>query len=260
MRDFRLLRMLIRSLQPAHDLLYPPRCAACTTRLPSPASADFCPACESQLEPITGPRCQICSEPYTGQFADGFSCPNCANQIYAFDCAITSWQCTGPLREAIHRYKYGKCLHLRLPLAVKLHDTFSDPRFPSGTSPALENHDPAASWLLIPVPLHSRRFRERRFNQSLELANTLSKLSGIPCQDLLRRTRYTTAQAALNRQQRLKNLAGAFCLKPRTTLPPHAGILLIDDVFTTGSTAHECALALKKAGASRIIVLTVARG
>jgi competence protein ComFC len=263
MRNFGLLRTFTRALQPALDLLYPPRCAACVTRLPSPATADFCQTCESLLEPITGPRCQICSEPYTGQFADSFSCPNCAGQTYAFDFAITSWQCTGPLREAVHRYKYGKCLHLRLPLAVKLHDTFSDPRFPSGTSPAPagpENPGPTAPWLIIPVPLHSRRFRERRFNQSLELANTLSRLSGIPCHDLLQRTRYTTAQAALNRQQRLKNLAGAFCLKPRTTLPPHAGILLIDDVFTTGSTAHECALALKKAGATRIIVLTVARG
>jgi len=251
------------------DLLYPPRCAACVSRLPAPATADFCEDCAGRLEAITGPRCQICSETFPGRITADFSCPNCANQTFAFDFALAAWQCTGPLREAVHRYKYGKAIHLRLALARKLHDCFEDLRFPAAAlvSPASGQEadptpeaGPALPWLLIPVPLHSRRFRERRFNQSLELAATLSQLSGLPCHDLLRRTRYTTAQAALNRQQRLKNLAGAFTLKPKTTLPPHAGLLLIDDVFTTGSTAHECALALKKAGAVRIVVLTVARG
>lgn len=257
------------------DLLYPLRCAACVARLPLPVVSDFCAACEARLEPVTGPFCQICSEPFTGQITADFSCPNCASQTYAFDWAITAWQCSGPLREAMHRYKYGRNIHLRLALARKLHDTFADHRFPCGGAPALrrEAETPAPApaliaadwptvlpWVLVPVPLHSRRFRERRFNQSLELAATLATLSGLPCRDVLQRTRYTTAQAALNRQQRLKNLAGAFSLKPKTVLPPHAGIFLVDDVFTTGSTAHECALALKKAGAGRIIILTVARG
>jgi ComF family protein len=266
-------KRLSRTLNCGLDLLYPLRCAACVARLPQPVLTDFCATCEARLEPVVGPFCQICSEPFTGQITADFSCPNCANQTYAFDWAITAWQCSGPLREAVHRYKYGRNLHLRLALARKLHDTFADHRFPAGAlarcrpgQPALAPDSPADGqptplpWLLVPVPLHSRRFRERRFNQSLELAATLAKLSGIPCRDLLQRTRYTTAQAALNRQQRLKNLAGAFSLKPKKTLPAHAGIFLVDDVFTTGSTAHECALALKKAGAGRIIILTVARG
>ncbi len=240
----------------ALDLLYPPRCAACAIRLPAPATADFCEACSARLEPITPPCCHLCCEPFPGQISGPFSCPNCEGQDFAFDFAITSWQSTGPLREAIHRFKYGKYLHLRLPLAHKLIDSFNDPRFPASASPAAGENP----WVLVPVPLHARRFRERRFNQSAELARTVAKLSGIPCHDLLRRTRYTTAQAALNRQQRLKNLEGAFMLKPKTILPPHAGIFLVDDVFTTGSTAHECALTLKRAGAARVVVLTVARG
>lgn len=245
-----------RWLAAALDLLYPPRCAACAVRLSAPAREDFCEACTVRLEPVLPPCCQRCSEPFPGLIPGPFSCPNCTGLDYAFDYAITSWQSTGPLREAIHRYKYGKFLHLRLPLAHKLIDTFNDPRFPASASPAAG----AAPWILVPVPLHARRFRERRFNQSAELARTVGRLSGIPCHDLLHRTRYTTAQAALNRQQRLKNLAGAFTLKPGTCLPPHSGIFLIDDVFTTGSTAHECALTLKRAGASRVVVLTVARG
>ena len=260
-------RPLFRS---ALDLLYPPRCAACVVRLPSPATADFCPACEDILEPVAASACQICSEPFPGNIPYGFTCPNCADQTFAFDCAIAAWHSSGPLREAIHRFKYGRHLHLRLPLARKLFDTLSDPRLtqPGPLANHMEEHGPPLvespdsfpDWILVPVPLHPRRLRERRFNQSAELARTLSKLSGLPCQDLLRRTRYTTAQAALSRKERLKNLAGAFTLKPKASLPPHGNILLIDDVFTTGSTAHECATALKKAGAQRIIVLTVARG
>ena len=260
-------RPLFRS---ALDLLYPPRCAACVVRLPSPAAADFCPACEAILEPVAASACQICSEPFPGLLPHGFTCPNCADQTFAFDCAISSWHSSGPLREAIHRFKYGRHLHLRLPLARKLFDTLSDPRLTQPGPPAdhLEEPDapPAESpetipdWILVPVPLHPRRLRERRFNQSAELARTLSKLSGLPCQDLLRRTRYTTAQAALSRKERLKNLAGAFLPVARKGAPIPSHILLIDDVFTTGSTAHECATALKKAGARRIIVLTVARG
>ncbi len=252
----RTLRALART---ALDLLYPPRCAACVTRLNAPAHGDFCPACEDLLEPILPPACETCSEPYPGHITHSFACPNCDNQTFAFDCAISAWHSTGPLREAIHRFKYARSIHLRLPLAKKLADTLLDPRLSlasSGNSPISLTTD----WLLVPVPLHARRLRERRFNQSAELARTLAKLSGLPCQDLLRRTRYTTAQANLSRKQRLKNLAGAFSLKQRTSLPAHGNILLIDDVFTTGSTAHECATVLKQAGAQRIIVLTVARG
>ncbi len=254
------LRALPRS---ALDLLYPPRCAACAARLPAPASTDFCPACEDLLEPILPPACAICSEPFPGRMPHAFSCPNCSGQDFAFECAISAWHSSGPLREAIHRFKYARSIHLRLALARRIFDTLSDPRLEHPASlptPDGDNPDLIPHWLLVPVPLHPRRFRERRFNQSAELARTLSKLSGLPCQDLLRRTRYTTAQANLTRKERLKNLAGAFTLQRKARLPAHGNILLIDDVFTTGSTAHECATVLKKAGAQRIIVLTAARG
>ena len=263
----RTLRSLPRS---ALDLLYPPRCAACVSRLLSPTNDDFCLACEDLLEPVFQPACEICSEPFPGQFSHTFSCPNCAGQTFAFDCAISVWHSSGPLREAIHRFKYARSIHLRLALARKLFDTLSDPRLAqpaagpanisSNIAPDEGIPDNHPDWVLVPVPLHPRRLRERRFNQSAELARTLSKLSGLPCRELLSRTRYTTAQAALSRKERLKNLAGAFSLMPGAPLPMHGNILLIDDVFTTGSTAHECATVLKNAGAQRIIVLTVARG
>jgi ComF family protein len=118
-----------------------------------------------------------------------------------------------------------------------------------------------ADWLMVPVPLHPRKLRERRFNQSAELARTLTRLSGTPFHEALRRTRYTSSQAGLDREDRLKNLRGAFAVRPRAG--PHVegrNILLVDDVFTTGATAHECALTLRKHGAARVAVLTAARG
>ncbi len=299
-----LLQRLRESLHPALNLLFPPRCAACLSRLPDSSGSDFCFSCDALLEPVVPPCCQICSEPFSGRFAGAFSCPNCAGREFAFDFAIASWQSTGPLREAIHRFKYGKHIHLRLALARKLHDALADPRFPgnphdpsssskiqssgnlssTGDGNAQQNghghgnHNqpsdtdqdanrstrtiasPALPWLITPVPLHPRRFRERRFNQSAELARLLSGLSGIPCAGLLRRTRYTTTQVGLDRRQRRKNLAGAFALAPRATLAAGQSILLVDDVFTTGSTADACSRVLRQAGAGRIIVLTVARG
>lgn len=290
MRPSPLSTTLKRTAQAAVDLLYPPRCAACAARLPTPDAPDFCAPCQALLEPIEGPRCEHCSEPWPGKLTGPFHCPNCHGLTFSFDFAISAWHSNGPLREAIHRFKYGHKIHLRLPLARKLMDTLDDPRLQSEAPGApdgltvsdgpekspggpdnnniqrpsgghrLTNNASAPDWHLVPVPLHARRLRERRFNQSAELARTLAKLSGLPVLDLLHRSRYTTAQATLTRKQRLENLAGAFTLKPRApqNIPSH--ILLVDDVFTTGSTAHECALALKKAGAHRIAVLTVARG
>ena len=114
---------------------------------------------------------------------------------------------------------------------------------------------------MVPVPLHARKQRERRFNQSVELARTLAKLTGLPWREALRRTRYTKSQAGLDRDDRLQNLHGAFAISRRAA-KRLAGrdVLLIDDVLTTGATAHECALTLKQHGIRRVAVLTAARG
>jgi ComF family protein len=118
-----------------------------------------------------------------------------------------------------------------------------------------------APWLLVPVPLHPRKKRERRYNQSAELARTLARLTGLRWCDALRRIRYTDSQAGLDREGRLKNLKGAFVVNARATERiTGREILLIDDVLTTGATAHECARTLCHAGAARVAVLTVARG
>lgn len=106
----------------------------------------------------------------------------------------------------------------------------------------------------VPVPLHQRRFNERGFNQSLLLAQGFI----LPCNDVLKRIRFTKPQAQLNRKERLKNVTGAFEIRTGCKAPKK--ILLIDDVCTTGSTLKECAAILRKNGAKEIYALTLTHG
>ena len=114
---------------------------------------------------------------------------------------------------------------------------------------------------LVPVPVHATRLRTRGFNQAEELAVRISRLSGIPvCSDFLIRTRKTVAQKNLNAAERLKNLQSAFGISPYYQKSPEAvpkTIVLIDDIYTTGSTAEACSRILMAAGAERVHVLTI---
>ena len=111
---------------------------------------------------------------------------------------------------------------------------------------------------IVPVPLHYRRFFKRGYNQSEVLASMLAKQLNKPYKNLLKRTHSTQRQATLSREERLKNLQGAFAVKN----PAHVSgkkILLVDDVLTTGATLHACAEALQQAGSAEILVFTLAR-
>lgn len=234
----------------ALDLVYPRRCPACLAPLPPTFQhGEFCAGCQGQFRPIDAPFCQSCCEPFPGIIAGDFTCPNCQGRPQAFDFAVSGWLSRGPVREVIHRLKYDGVPAMRLPLARLMLPALQDPRLAD------------ASWLLVPVPLHPRKFREREFNQSAELTRTLAKSAGLSWCHALRRVRYTHSQAGLDREGRLKNLRGAFRVRRLASRRLRdRDVLLIDDVLTTGATAHECALTLKKGGARRVAVLTVARG
>jgi len=232
------------------DLLYPFCCPGCTGWVPphqEPGS--FCAACQENMVAVAAPFCQVCAEPFPGDITGDFTCPNCYGREQAYDFAVCRWLSRGPVREAVHRLKYHRIRPIRLALARLMAPAFDDPRLAG------------IPWLLVPVPLHPRKQRLRTFNQSREIALRLAKLTGRECRSVLRRIRWTDSQAGLDRAGRLKNLRGAFAV-PRRLTKHIAGraVLLIDDVLTTGTTAHECALVLLKAGAARVAVLTAARG
>jgi ComF family protein len=109
------------------------------------------------------------------------------------------------------------------------------------------------------VPLHSARLREREFNQADVLARLLARRAGAPVLAALRRIRYTTTQTRLDREERMQNLRNAFRVR-QTSRVSGSHLILVDDVFTTGSTVEECARVLKRAGAASVRVVTVARG
>lgn len=244
------------------DLLYPRLCSLCKVPLvlDAPSAgvpAWLCQVCADDLPWVEPPFCKVCGEMYDGAFTHDFRCMNCGGRRLAFEFAIAACRAEGPVRELVHQFKYERKLHLRGVLATLLLKTLHDPR--------LAGED-LATWLLVPVPLHRSRERDREFNQSRELALRLSEATGIPVIDALVRCRETDTQAHLDREERLQNLRGAFALR-QTGFPRRKArlqgrrILLVDDVFTTGATTSECARVLRQQGeAEKVVVITVARG
>lgn len=222
-------------------ILYPPRCLLCGAA--GVAERDLCADCASAL-PHNDHPCAICALPLPTTAPPGAICGECSKQRPAFDrchAALMYDQLTGPL---ISRLKFNNKLnHARL-LSQLLIDY-------------LEQQQPSMPDLLLPIPLHRQRLRERGYNQALEIARPVGRHFQLPLvPGLCRRIRPTPAQAGLDRKARRKNLRRAFELQG-----PVSGktIVLLDDVVTTGSTTSELARLLKKSGASRVDVWAVTR-
>ena len=228
------------------SLLYPPHCANCGAD--TEGGVHLCAACAGQAKKITAPFCQRCSEPFDGAITSEFTCANCADRTLHFDCAVSRYLSRGVVREFVHRFKYDRHFYLRHPLADWLAAALDDERIRAQPIGAL-----------VPVPLHSARFREREFNQADVLAELLAQRTGTPLLRALKRIRYTTTQTRLDRHERMENLRNAFRVR-QTSAVQNRHLVLVDDVFTTGSTVDECARVLRAAGAASVRVVTVARG
>ena len=231
-------------LAPLRDLFFPPHCAGCGVAVDSPW---LCAPCRDSLEFIKSPRCEVCSQPFSGML-DHFTCSNCQDRAFFFTSAVAVLKSAGPIREMIHRFKYNGQLWLAQPLAEFLAEGLSDERL-----------DAEPISLLVPVPLHPLRKREREYNQAEILARTLGKRLRLPVSDALKRVRYTETQTHFDRRDRMQNLRDAFTMRQNKRVQGNR-ILLVDDVFTTGSTLNECARVLIEAGAQSVHALTVARG
>jgi ComF family protein len=228
------------------NALYPPHCAKCLAdTLPG---IHLCPTCAAQAPKIVAPFCRQCSQPFDGAIEDSFTCAQCGGRKLHFECAVAPYRSRGVVREFIHRFKYERHFYLRQPLANWLAESLEDERIASQPFDAL-----------VPVPLHSARYRERDFNQAEVLAKLLAKRAGKPVLRALKRIRYTTTQTRLDRQERMENLRNAFRVRHASAVQCRH-LILVDDVFTTGSTVEECARVLRQAGAASVRVVTVARG
>lgn len=197
---------------------------------------------------LTGPRCAVCGQPHGGEFSSAFRCANCGDRELFFEFATAAYRSRGIVRDLIHRFKYDRHMHLGPLLARMLSEGFRDPRL------AAEPVD-----AIVPVPLHPARLRQREFNQSAILAALAGHRIGLPVLDCLQRRRYTASQTHFHREERFRNLKGVFTCKRGTTVEGKR-VALVDDVLTTGSTADGCARVLRQAGASAVVVITIARG
>src|SRR4051794_37260629 len=229
----------------ASSLLYPATCVVCSANI---GRAEYlCGDCQGRAPRIAAPFCAKCSEPFPGAITQTFSCANCEHRVLHFDCAVAAYRSRGLVRRLVHQFKYAGQRHLRHPVAFWLRETLHDPRLRG------RHFD-----LIVPVPLHPARQRERGFNQAELLGDLLASSTKLPTRNVLERIRYTTTQTAYDRAERMENLHGAFRLRKNRDVRG-LQVLLIDDVLTTGSTLSECARILRKAGAVSVRAATAAR-
>ena len=230
------------------DIVYPTdiRCLICNAKREEMSGYGICKICESHLPFIEPPVCTKCGK----MMIEESLCLDCQQSDHAFYRGISIFEFNAEVRRLIHRYKYKQEKYLSTPMIHWMTE---------GLKVYKWDFD-----LIVPVPLHPIRERKRGFNQADLLARGLSKSTGVPLvnQGLLR-IKNTPQQAKLSKEQRQRNLRDAFIISERAKSLKtfhNKTILLVDDVYTTGSTANQCASELLAGGADRVYVITLATG
>jgi ComF family protein len=230
--------------------LFPSVCRLCGAPLVNISRLPVCLGCISAMRPVSVETCEICGEVVgLARSPEIQTCAACRETRPQFEKACAYGPYNGQLRELIHLLKYEQVVPAAEVLGGML----------AGAIAKLEIQQPV---LLIPVPLHSSKRRQRRFNQAELIAQAALKRSAVLkaelATNLLLRQRATVSQIGLTRPQRAENIRGAFRVEHPERIIGRS-ILLVDDVLTTGTTASECARVLRKAGAKAVWVATVAR-
>jgi competence protein ComFC len=207
-----------------------------------------CARCWAGVRFIKPPFCDRCGLPYEGAIDGPFDCANCRGVDLHFTSARSAVAAKGVTLEVIHRFKYQRALWF---------EPFLTDLLVRAAGAVLSQE----SWnMVVPVPLHRVKQREREFNQAERLAVGLGRALHLPVRvDLVRRVAATRTQTLLTRSQRAENVRRAFAATGRGTLAG-ARVILVDDVLTTGATTNACAKVLRGLGAAEVCVWTVARG
>ncbi|MCU0614249.1 MAG: ComF family protein [Desulfobacterales bacterium] len=240
--------MLKRFFGAIIDIIYPRTCLSCNKALgENPVDEIICRKCWNSIRLNNYPFCLKCGRHIEEANVSLNSCPACRAQNLCFDRAYSACIYEGAIKKLIHALKYSEKEHLGASLSRLLIDFIREFKL------KISEID-----LLIPIPLHKSRLREREFNQSEILAGYIARefKKTLSVESLSRRHR-TRPQADLSFDKRLSNVKNSFIVDKKEMIFKK-NILLIDDVFTTGSTCSDAARALKEAGAKKVIVLTLA--
>lgn len=232
-------------------ILFPPTCPICgrvqSQRLTDDGIGRICADCEPALTRVRSPFCMSCGKPLDRLHDTHEYCEGCRRHPHIFTQGRAAFVYRDELIAAMHRFKYDNRRDYAPVLARELQRMCG--AWVSRIAPDV----------LVPVPLHAKRRRERGYNQAALLAEELSRLTGIPCAEkLLVRTKSTERQRELSAQERKNNLKNAF--QTTKKIVQLGKVLLIDDIYTTGSTADAAAAALVQAGVKKIYVLCVCIG
>jgi len=226
------------------DRFLPIRCAFCDALLASSAQPALCSSCLRSLAENKPASCTRCALPYPNYGGSDHLCGDCQLQRPPYRTVYALGVYEGPLRQTIHHFKYHRDFTLATPLGHLLAE--------AALRPGLSQPD-----LILPVPLHPRRLRQRTFNQSLLLARIIGKQNNIPvAANRLRRVLHTPHQQGLSLEDRRHNLLKAFTLRSRLN---GESVLLVDDVMTSGATVAACTKVLLENGAQSVDVAVLAR-
>jgi ComF family protein len=231
------------------DVFFPRCCVDCAAAVPEGTFRHLCPDCARRLFIVAEPHCSTCGHPFFGEMEGTRLCPHCETLVPAFEEGKTAILVRGPGRALIHTLKYRHGLHV-------LEDVTTAMRATPGYADYLRGA------VLVPVPLHPRKRRQRGYNQAELLAECAKQVVGeeIEVKCLLRRAIDTVSQTRFDREERRANLKNAFAMAPGAFITPGQRYILVDDVFTTGSTLNACAAVLRRAGAVKLDVVTFGHG
>ena len=229
------------------DLVFPRHCAGCGKSVDRPYG-QICWECFRGIELRESKLCRVCGLKIEGAVTHAFTCSVCCAKLPAFEMARSAGRFGGVLREMLHQFKYSHATWLCGDLAELLHGC------------VLAHYAAAEVDVVMPVPLHRQKQRERGYNQAALLAEGLAQRLRRPLiGDALARIRDTPTQTQLHVRERHRNVHHAFAVQGPEWVRGRT-VLLVDDVMTTGATLSEVAATLKRAGAWRVWAVTVARG
>ena len=235
-------------LEALTDIVYPPHCIVCERSLHDQEDPNLCSQCMAELPLVGDTSCRKCGHELATHATIRARCRACQGKSLFFKVASAPFKYETSARDLILRLKLARQTSLAPPLAEHLISHIES----LDIIPAID--------VIIPVPLHWRRYCRRGYNQAMLLARPISRHFAVPLlRRCLRRKAATRSQTSFNMEERMENLRGAFAVRKNGMLKGKS-VLLIDDVLTTGATCNECSRILMQDGsADAVYVVTVAR-